>query len=104
MHPGILILGAGPTISARQVVGDRLFWLNLAIVLVGTSWVPLVSMDVTSPSGEVARHHVPVYRCYQALFVEPSLIAVAAVAIHLTLCFGISFFIRKWMLRARESA
>ena len=104
MHPGVLILGAGRGISARQVVGDRVFWFNLAIVLVGTSWVPLVSMDVTSPEGEVARHHVPVYRCYQALFVEPSLLALAAVAIHLTLCFGISFMIRKWMLRAREAA
>lgn len=91
-------------ISTRQVLQARLFWLNLAIILVATSWVPLVSMEVAGPDGDVTRHQVPVYRCYQALFAEPSAIAVAAIVVHLTVCFAISFFFRKWALRARDGA
>jgi len=97
-------MGDSLSISTRHVLRERLFWLNLAVVLVATSWIPLVSMDVTGADGEVTRHAVAVYRCYQALFTEPSAIAIAAIVVHLTVCFAISLFFRKWALRAREEA
>jgi hypothetical protein len=91
-------------ISGRQVFQDRMFWLNLVVVLLATCWLPLVSMEVTGADGTVTSHQVPVYRCYQALFMDPSAIAVAAVLVHLTVCVVISFFCHRIILRARHEA
>lgn len=88
-------------IAARDIFRGR-FFLNLAIVLAATSWIPMVSMKVADPDGGAVREHlVPVYRCYQALFVQPSLIAVVAVALHVTICAVISYAVQRLVLRAQ---
>ncbi len=88
------------TIPTAKVFGG-VFWLNLLVVLLATSWIPLVSLEHTDAAGAVQRQSVPVYFCYRALLSEPSAVAIAAVLVHLTVCFVISFTMRRLLLRAQ---
>ena len=95
--------------SKRKAPGTSVFrfrfWLNLVVVLVATCWIPLVSMKVSNGvDGSERVALVPVYRCYQALWVQPNLIAITAVTIHLAVAFFISYVVARLVLRAQQES
>lgn len=93
--------GEGPNASVFRFR----FWLNLVVVLAATCWIPLVSMKVSSGvDGSERVALVPVYRCYQALWVQPNLIAITAVALHLAIAFFVSYVVARIVLRAQQES
>lgn len=120
----------------REVL-NKWFWLNYAVTLLATCWIPLLSVTptmtfkqpapaaqentgelavrfVTSPNAPVAEGSpqtitgpatkIPLYTCYYRLAQGNVKNYALPVAIHLTLCFIVSFWIWRIVLKSGKKA
>jgi hypothetical protein len=92
----------------RDVLGVR-FWLNYAVILVVTCWMPLLNTRVVmkDASGKVVEgvgQSVRVYQSYYQLLHGANYWHGIAVALHLGICFIVAFAVWYGVLRARLRA
>lgn len=94
---------SGKKSLVRRVLQWR-FWLNYAVVLAVTSWIPLLAQKavMTDQQGNVLNEvliKVPLWRSWAALFTHgPGAGHGLSVAVHLGLCFAVTFSV--WLFLA----
>ncbi len=99
--------------TAVAVVGSWRFIINFVVILLITSWVPLLSQTVTmsDDQGNVMHEAVTTSRVYQSWAVVlrqgPGMSGhLRAVALHAGMCFAIAFavwFLALYSQRSEES-
>ncbi len=94
---------------ARRVLQWR-FWLNFAVVLAVTSWIPLLAQKavLSDRDGNILNEtliKVPLWRSWAALFTHgPGAGHGLSVAVHLGLCFAVTFAVWLIVLKVRPDA
>lgn len=123
--------------APMRVVLNRWFWLNYAVTLGLTCWIPLLSMtpviiqsapdtrqtaentaelavawNAPAPAGASGENatvqrgpttRIPLYTCYWRVLHGDLRYFLWPVALHLALCFAISFWVWWTVLRKKES-
>jgi len=120
----------------REVLGIPWFWLNYALTLLVTCWIPLMTIRAElrmhppdpgvveeantaaiapaadppappDPGGAIVResvHSVPVYEAYAQVMRGHFRHYWRAVALHLAICFAVSFWVWYAVLRSCKQA
>jgi len=93
-------------IHFRDVLSAR-FWVNYAVILVLTSWVPMLTRKsiLQNEAGEVLQENVSslrVYECYLGFLRRPDRWYFTAIFLHLFLCFFVSLWVWYIVMRFRE--
>lgn len=103
------MLMGGKKSLMRRVLQWR-FWLNFAVVLAVTSWIPLLAQKavLSDRDGTVLSEtliKVPVWRSWSVLFTHgPGAGHGLSVAIHLGLCLAVTFAVWLIVLMVRSDA
>ena len=125
-----------PNVRFRTVLGTPWFWLNYALTLLVTCWIPLMTLRaelkihtpdagvaeewntaaiapgtdppaLPQPDGVIVRESVrsvPVYEAYGQVLRGQFRYYWRAVALHLLICFAVSFWVWYAVLRSRNQA